>query len=97
MVYMMQGLLNQERHVITDNWYSSLRLAEYLLSKGTTLTGVIRADRGVPQHLKDDPLENKKSSFMRKGRILMCKFQDKKPVYSISTRYVHHCLYNYIK
>ena len=58
-VYLLQGLLGQDRHVIVDNWYASLRLATYLLFKGTTMTGVVRADRGVPQLLKDHALGNK--------------------------------------
>ena len=91
-VYLMQGLLGQDRHVIVDNWYASLRLAIYLLYKGTTMTGVVRSDRGVPQLLKDDPLGNKASSFVRRGNVLITKFQDRKPVYSITTRYVHQCL-----
>ena len=91
-VYLMQGLLGQDRHVIVDNWYASLRLAIYLLYKGTTMTGVVRADRGVPQLLKDDPLGNKASSFVRRGNVLITKSQDRKPVYSITTRYVHQCL-----
>ena len=96
-VHLMQGLLNQQRHVILDNWYSSLRLANYLLYKGTTMTGIIRPDRGVPAMLKVHRLEQKSSAFMRKGRVLMCKYQDKKEVYSISTRYVHKCFfYKYI-
>ena len=59
------------------------------------MTGVMRADRGAPQILKDEALGNKASAFMRRGNILITKFEDRKPVFSITTRYVHQCLYNY--
>ena len=83
---MMSGLLDCGRHVVTDNWYSSLRLARALLEKNTDLTGVVRANRGVPEMLRDENLDKKKSSFARNGDILVCKYEDRKTVHNITTR-----------
>ena len=83
---MMSGLLDCGRHVVTDNWYSSLRLARALLAKKTDLTGVVRANRGVPEMLRNENLAKKNSSFPRNGNILVCKYEDRKTVHNITTR-----------
>ena len=85
--YLMKDLLNKGHHVVTDNWYTSLRLGNYLLKKDTTMTGVVRADRGPPKKLKDEKLIRHQSSFARKGNVLAVKYQDKKEVNVITTRY----------
>ena len=84
---MLSGLLDMGRHCITDNWYTSIRLARHLLTRATDLTGVVKASRGVPECLKVQKLKPKQSSFMRNGDILVVKYEDRKPVYSLTTRY----------
>ena len=84
---MMTGLLDKGHHVITDNWYTSLRLARYMLTRKTDLTGVVRVNRGIPERLKNEILDSKQSSFMRNNDVLAVKYEDRKPVYSLSTRY----------
>ena len=86
-VKMLSGLLDMGRHCITDNWYTSIRLAQHLLTRATDLTGVVKASRGVPECLKIQKLKPKQSSFMRNGDILVVKYEDRKPVYSLTTRY----------
>ena len=85
--YLMRRLLNEGRHCLTDNWYSSQRLADHLEENGTTLTGTIRTNRGVPEALRDGKLKRHDSAFMRKGNTLYCKYEDKKSVYMITTKY----------
>ena len=85
--YLMQRLLNEGRHCLTDNWYSSQRLADHLGENETTLTGTIRTNRGVPEALRDAKLNRHDSAFMRKGNTLYCKYEDKKSVYMITTKY----------
>ena len=85
--YLMKDVLKKGHHVVTDNWYTSLRLGNYLLTKDTTLTGVVRADRGPPQKLKEEQLNRHQSSFARKGNVLAVKYQDKKEVNVLTTRY----------
>lgn len=45
------------REVILDNWYTSVRLSQFLLTQGTHLTGTIRSHHGVPPQLTRIPLE----------------------------------------
>ena len=70
---MMTGLLDKGHHVITDNWYTSLRLARYMLTRKTDLTGVVRVNRGIPERLKNEILDSKQSSFMRNVDVLAVK------------------------
>ena len=86
-VKLMSGLLGCGRHVITDNWYTSLRLARFLLEMNTDLTGTINPHRGVPVPLREEALKRRNSAFMRSGDVLVCKYEDKKSVYSLTTRY----------
>ena len=44
---LMEELLGVGRHVILDNWYTSLRLANHLLEKNTTVTGVLNPTRPI--------------------------------------------------
>ena len=53
----------------------------------TTLTGTIRTNRGVPEGLRDAKLNRHESAFMRKDNTLYCKYEDKKSVYMITTKY----------
>ena len=86
-VRLLMDLLGQGRHVITDNWYTSLRLAHFLLEHETDITGTINPLRGVPPALREVPLRKKGSAFMRSGDILLCKYEDRKTMYSLTTRY----------
>lgn len=86
-VFLMKDLLNSGRHVLTDNWYTSLRLADYLESQRTLLTGVIRNGRGPPTEVQDMKLDKKQSVFARKGNALVVKWMDKKEVCVLTTKY----------
>ena len=86
-VRLLCDLLDCGRHVVTDNWYTSLRLARVLLDRRTDITGTINTSRGIPAALKDMNLNKKQSAFMRSGDILCCKYEDRKSVYSMTTRY----------
>ena len=84
---LMEDLLDEGRHVITDSWYTSSRLGSHLHENRTYLTGTIDKHRGIPKRLQEEKVAKKSSAFMRKGDILACKFEDRKPVYSLTTRY----------
>ena len=86
-VKLLCDLLDCGRHVVTDNWYTSLRLARVLLERNTDITGTINPSRGIPALLKDMDLNKKQSAFMRSDDILCCKYEDRKSVYSMTTRY----------
>ena len=86
-VYLMKDLLDQGRHVVTDNWYTSIRLSDYLLTRDTMLTGVVRSGRGPPKRLMEEKLEKHQSAFARKNNTLIVKYQDKKEVTVLTTKY----------
>lgn len=79
------NLLDKGLVVTIDNWYCSLRLAEYLLSRRTGLRGTCRPNRGIPKMLIEKKIAPTSSAFMRKGNVLAIKFVDKKVVYFLST------------
>ena len=83
---MMAGLMGKWRHVFLDNWYCSVRLAEFLFNQCKTfMTGIIARGRGPPHFLYDEVLEKKSASFVRKAIVLICKYEDRKTIYSITT------------
>lgn len=62
-VHIMKDLIEEGRQVFTDSWYTSLRLSDYLLTRQTMMTGVVRAGRGPPKELVDQPLSKHQSCF----------------------------------
>ena len=87
-VYLMEGLLDEGRHCVTDNWYTSQRLASYLETRNTTITGTINVQRGVPDQLVASHLAKHQTAYMRKDNNLFVKYEDKKSVYILTTRYM---------
>lgn len=86
-ILLMKDLLGEGRQVITDNWYTSLWLSDYLLTKGTMMTGVVRPGRGPPRDLLVQRLERHQSCFARKGNTLIVKYSDKNEVTVLTTKY----------
>lgn len=86
-VYLMKDLLDEGRHVITDNWYTSLRLAKYLEERTTMLTGVVRYGRGPPKEVQEMRLETHQAAFARKDNVLVVKWADKKDIVVLTTKY----------
>ena len=83
----MTNLIDEGRQVFTDNWYTSARLVEYLLTRKTLITGVVRAGRGPPRAWMDQPLLRRQSCFARKGNILVVKYHDRNKVCVLTTTY----------
>jgi hypothetical protein len=79
------NLLDQGYEVTLDNWYTSVRLAQYLWLRKTAMRGTINPVRGIPQVLRDKRLPKSDSAYMRKEHLLAVKFHDKKDVYLLST------------
>ena len=85
-IHMMAGLMGEWRHVYIDNWYCSVKLAEFLFHRRQTfMTGIVASGRGPPHVLHDEVLNRQQSSFARKGVVLICKYQDRKTLYAITT------------
>ena len=91
-VRLAQTLLDCGRHIFCDNWYSSVRLCTWLYERRTYFTGTINPYRGVPTFLRDEDLGRKLSSFVRRGYVLICKYVDRKTLYSITTKYKARCV-----
>ncbi|KAK9744860.1 Transposase IS4 [Popillia japonica] len=87
-VYLAQSLLNSGKEIILDNWYTSMRLGEYLLTQNTYLTGTIRSNRGVPNQLTKLPVETYQSCFIRNDMHLIVRYKDKKDVHLFTSK--HH-------
>ena len=87
MVNIMQDLLDQGCHVVTDNWYTIVRLGEYLLTLSTMVTGTIRSDQGPPKKIVAEKLSKHSSVFARRNYSLLVKFQDKKEVLVLTAMY----------
>ena len=85
-VKMLSELLGCGVHVITDNWYTSLRLANFLLQHETDITGIVNPQRGPAKVLRDAPVTLKGSQFARKGDVLITKYQDRKTIYALTTK-----------
>ena len=86
-VYLMKTLLNQGRHIILNDWYSSMHLSEYLLERGTVTTGTLRVDRGVPTIMKQQKVKPSQAVFARKGDVLLVKYNDRKLVLVITSKF----------
>lgn len=71
-------LLYLGHHLFMDSWFTSQRLATWLLQRGTLLTGTVRKNRGIPAVLQAVPLHPTSAAFARSGDILACKFVDRR-------------------
>lgn len=85
----MTNLLNKGFHIFLDNFFTSLKLAKYLYSKFTFLTGTLRKSRkGIPSRMKER-FNVGETKYMRKGSLLMLGYRQKKsqknPVLVLST------------
>ncbi|XP_069461272.1 piggyBac transposable element-derived protein 4-like [Ambystoma mexicanum] len=83
-------LLNKGYHLMTNNYYTSVGLAEDLLLTTTLLTGTVRVNsRGLPPEITRAKLQPGGSKYLRKGGLLACAFREKKshrkPVLLLST------------
>lgn len=78
-------VLDKGYTVVIDNYFMSLRLAEYLLGRQTNTIGTIKCTRGVPKILSCKKLSRLSSCFLRKKSVLITKYTDKRDVYLLST------------
>ena len=86
-VHLANSVLGQGRHIFVDNWYASARSAGFLLTQDTLMTGTLRTHRGVPGEVANEKLNRYESVFVRKDSTLIVKWQDKREVYVITTKY----------
>jgi hypothetical protein len=65
-------------HIYCDSWFTSMRLAQFLLQRSTLLIGTVRVNRGIPNELRQAALPQQDCAFMRKGDLLAVKLVTRK-------------------
>ena len=86
---LMEAYLDQGRDLCTDNWYTSMPLANSLLARSTNLIGTIRKNRkGIPLALKDRKLKRGEVFFLQNNKgILLLKWKDRRDIFMLSTKH----------
>lgn len=81
--------LDVGRTIVTDNYYTSIDLAETLLQRSTHLIGTIRKNRkGLPKNVVGEKLKKGEIVAMENDKgILVFKWKDKRDVLGLSTRH----------
>lgn len=77
-VDLARDLLGRGYRIFTDTWFTSSRLANFLMQNSTHLTGTIRKDRGVPFELRSAVVAPNDVAFMRKQDVLVIKAVERK-------------------
>uniref|UniRef100_S4P9J6 PiggyBac transposable element-derived protein 4 n=2 Tax=Pararge aegeria TaxID=116150 RepID=S4P9J6_9NEOP len=81
--------LNAGRSIVTDNYYTSVTLANSLLQKSTHLLGTLRKNRkGLPKELLKEKLKKGETCVMENNDgVLILRWKDKRDVLALSTRH----------
>ncbi|KAL4101274.1 hypothetical protein QTP88_021294 [Uroleucon formosanum] len=85
-----ENYLNEGRTIVTDNFYTSVPLAEKMLSKNAHLVGTLRKNRRfLPKTVIGKKI--KKGEILgleNNSGIVISKFKDKRDIYLLSTRHL---------
>jgi hypothetical protein len=84
---LMDGLLDNGRRLFTDNWYTSIPLAETLIKRKTHMIGTVRRNRrGLPKQVTGKKLK-RGSVVAQQNRlgVTVLKWRDKRDVLMLST------------
>lgn len=83
---LMEPLPEEGRIVFTDNFYTSVSLAEKLLSKKIFLVGTLRKNRkGNPKHVIKKKLKKGNLVVREKKGVMIAKWKDKRDAIFLST------------
>ena len=83
-------LLGKGFHIFCDSFFTSLNLANQLLSEQTYLTGTMRRSRPMPHIIKNARPQQGTAIYARQRQKIICSFRDnnrRKPVTLLSTYY----------
>lgn len=87
-LYLLDPYLDRGHHVFMDNFYNSLSLSNRLLNRKTHTTGTLRQNRsGNPEKVVKAKLKRGQHCWMRRGKIYVSKWKDKRDVLCITTKY----------
>ena len=84
---LMKGLLNHGRRLFTDNWYTSIPLAERLIKRKTHMIGTIRRNRrGLPKQVTGKKLR-RGCVVAQQNRlgVTVLKWRNKRDILMLST------------
>lgn len=84
-VFMTQSLLDKGYHVYMDNWYSGIRLYQYMKQRGTVCCGTLRENRAPLAVRELEVSKEHPVQALRSGNLLFVKWQSSKVVYMLST------------
>jgi len=81
--------LDEGRTMFTDNWYTSVSLANELLSRSTNLVGTLRSNRKFnPKDVINAKLKKGEiKSSQNENNIVIMKWKDKRDVLMLSTKH----------
>ncbi|KAJ8967958.1 hypothetical protein NQ314_002557 [Rhamnusium bicolor] len=80
--------LDKEHHAIMDNYYNSVPLSKKLPQRKTHTTGTLRANRrGNPKDVPTRKLQRDEHKWLRKGKVYVSKWKDKREVLIITTKF----------
>ena len=84
---LMKDNLNAKNHLFTDNYFTSVELANILIKKNIYLTGTLKKNRSlIPKMLKEYKLKkNKCKTILINDFTRISKYYDKKELYLSST------------
>lgn len=83
-----QPILNSGRTVVTDNWYTSIELANNLVKSDTHLVGTLRKNRkGLPSQIHRKIKKGELNCFENVDGISVFKWHDKRDVYFLSMKH----------
>lgn len=85
---LMDGLLNEGRTLFTDNWYTSVGLAQQLLEKKTHLVGTLRSNRkDSPKTVTAKTLKKGEIYGEEKDGVVVAKWKDKRDILFLTTKH----------
>ena len=73
-VYLAHDFLDLGFSIYTDNWFTSKRLASYLLLYNTLLTSKVKPNRGIPLMVKTAQLARGQTMFARFDDMLCLNY-----------------------
>ena len=83
---LMEPLIGKGHHLFIDNYYCEPKICATLASQATMVCGTVRKNRKqMPTDLANQQLRKGEMDFRRKGRVVCCKWKDKKDVFTLST------------
>lgn len=88
-LYLVDDLINKGRTLVTDNWYTSLPLAQKMLKNNTHLLGTIRKNRkGLPKEVVKAKLKKGDILAMEnEDGITISNWKDQRNILMLSTKH----------